>query len=1626
LAVTNASSSNTFVLGNLNVPFTAGGQTFLSVSALDGDAGRNDNITFGRQGGTQVTLSDALHPSTNFFNARRTYNGQYYSDITVPVVSSLPNYDKVTHDLVQLSPSASYNLPGGTTTATLTLSTGTGEGIDMTSFALATPSLQIPPVAVDDAASTIGIVPVVVNVLANDTPGSSSLDPSTVTNSGLNAPDNGTISINPTTGAITYTANPGFTGTDQFEYRVCDTGSPSQCDVALVTITITCVNPTISLGAFPSVCSGVTSANLPYTGTTGTPNQYSIDYNDAANTAGFADVTNATLTASPIVLVVPGAAAAATYNGTLTVRNSTNGCSSGTYPITVTVKPIPTVTNNPLTQTICSGASTTLVTLTSDVGGTTFAWTATATAGVSGFTANGTGTIPVQTISTTGITQGTVTYAITPTAAGCAGTVTNYTVLVNPKPTVTNNPLTQTICSGASTTLVTLTSNVSGATFAWTATATAGVSGFTANGTGTIPVQTISTTGITQGTVTYAITPTAAGCAGTVTNYTVLVNPRPTVTNNPLTQTICSGASTTLVALTSDVSGTTFAWTATATAGVSGFTANGTGTIPVQTISTTGVTQGTVTYAITPTAAGCAGTVTNYTVLVNPRPTVTNNPLTQTICSGASTTLVTLTSNVSGATFAWTATATAGVSGFTANGTGTIPEQTISTTGTTQGTVTYAITPTAAGCAGTVTNYTVLVNPKPTITLGENPKGCRGFSPAELDYTSVTGSPNQYSIDYDVTAQGQGFVDVTNASLTASPINLVVPSGAIAGVYNATIKVRNSATGCESISYPFTLELVTPKTAGNDNSGNVCVGATTFNLSTLLVGADTGGDWSELADPPTVPLDAGTGIIDLTGITGATTLVFEYEVVSEPCADDVATITLNIRDLPICGIGGPTSVFANTSTVYTYNGGSLVTNYNWTISGNGSISGSPSGSSVTVISGVSSGSFTLSLTVSDVYTCSSGCNLDVTVTAQSLSGNVYNDVNGMNTGNKVDGTGIGTAGATQLFVSLIAGGNVVATVPVASNGTYSFVNLTNTLSYSVILTTTNTPSGQPAPTPEISAGWVNTGEINNDAGNTLTGTDGTTNGIIVVGTVSSTETNVNFGIEQPPVANNNTEVLQANPGGTNTVVVSPALFTGSDFSGGNITDIRITAFPTNATTITINGDIYTSGTFPGGGVTIPASPSGNPGQPILVDPIDGSVTVDILYVTIDNASMESSQATVSLPFLGNPELTLLKTAFPTTYDQVGDVITYTYRLTNSGNVTLSQPWSVTDDKVTVTSLISPATLAPGAWVELTATYTIQLADLIAGSVTNTATGQAYFGDTPVASNQDSETVLAEIADVYVSKEVVSGIAVAGGELIYKIMVTNAGPAQAVNVQINDAVTAFPNPQYSLSQFGGYIPWTGTYTLPSNLATGATYTLYIKGTLSISQCSTVTNTASVSADNDITPGNNNSGIITTSVMDETPPAINCPAPQNVNPSSDCKAAIPVFTPSVSDNCTPAGNIAITQNPAAGTMLPAGTYTITVTAEDASGNSSSCTTSFTVNSNLPAFTFEKGDATCFGTQTGWIKVTGTGGSGLYFYSKDGGTNWSSPAQSGPYTFSGLGAGDFFIKVKDTAGCESTDCP
>lgn len=106
--------------------------------------------------------------------------------------------------------------------------------------------------------------------------------------------------------------------------------------------------------------------------------------------------------------------------------------------------------------------------------------------------------------------------------------------------------------------------------------------------------------------------------------------------------------------------------------------------------------------------------------------------------------------------------------------------------------------------------------------------------------------------------------------------------------------------------------------------------------------------------------------------------------------------------------------------------------------------------------------------------------------------------------------------------------------------------------------------------------------------------------------------------------------------------------------------------------------------------------------------------------------------------------------------------------------------------------------------------------------------------------------------------------------------------------------------------------------------------------------------------------------TVTVNDTISPTITCPGNQIESPGAGCVFVIPDYTAlaSASDNC---GTPTITQSPAAGTSISSNT-TITMTATDAGGNTSSCTFDVILQDNTapsitcPANQSLLADATC----------------------------------------------------------------
>ena len=178
-------------------------------------------------------------------------------------------------------------------------------------------------------------------------------------------------------------------------------------------------------------------------------------------------------------------------------------------------------------------------------------------------------------------------------------------------------------------------------------------------------------------------------------------------------------------------------------------------------------------------------------------------------------------------------------------------------------------------------------------------------------------------------------------------------------------------------------------------------------------------------------------------------------------------------------------------------------------------------------------------------------------------------------------------------------------------------------------------------------------------------------------------------------------------------------------------------------TLTNTGNVQVSN------ITVAGTNTGAISCALTVLPAGGSTTcssvykttvanmgTDIAYSATPNGvptagTLAVTAATGAITFTAQPALTLATAPSPTMYSKVGEVITHTYTLTNTGNVPLTS-LAVTDTKATGISCAA-TTLALGATTACNGTYTITGADILAKSVSSTATANGLFGTTTVTS-----------------------------------------------------------------------------------------------------------------------------------------------------------------------------------------------------------------------------------------------------------------------------------------------------
>lgn len=161
------------------------------------------------------------------------------------------------------------------------------------------------------------------------------------------------------------------------------------------------------------------------------------------------------------------------------------------------------------------------------------------------------------------------------------------------------------------------------------------------------------------------------------------------------------------------------------------------------------------------------------------------------------------------------------------------------------------------------------------------------------------------------------------------------------------------------------------------------------------------------------------------------------------------------------------------------------------------------------------------------------------------------------------------------------------------------------------------------------------------------------------------------------------------------------------------------------------------------------------------------------------------------PVNQDPAIDIVKTGSITTGDgsAVGDVITYTFTITNIGNVTLTGV-NLSDAKLGLSSATCDSTtvLAPGESTACTDTYELVQGDLDTGRVDNSATATGTPPQGQDVSDNDPETVnLTPGAGITIVKGPDFQPVEIFDDVTWTITVTNTGDVTLADVVITDAL-----------------------------------------------------------------------------------------------------------------------------------------------------------------------------------------------------------------------------------------------
>jgi gliding motility-associated-like protein len=1122
-----------------------------------------------------------------------------------------------------------------------------------------------------------------------------------------------------------------------FNYTVTATGL---CAAATATGTLT-INPDVTLvlnsaSKDQTLCVNTALSNIIYTAT---------------------NATAATVTGLPNGLTGSYAAGVITISGTPTEYGSftytvtaTGLCTPASLSGTIMVNPDVIIAPNTTTsfQTIC--INTPVQSINFNLANATNATVSGLPPGVTGVYNSGT-----FVITGTPTQAGVFNYTVTATGACVSATATG-TLIVNPDVSLllSSGSQDQTLC--INTVLTNITYTAANATTATVTGLPNGLTGSFANG-----IFTISGTPTEAGRFNYTVTATGL-CRSASLGGIIIVNPDVNIsTTSALSPTLC--INTALPNITLSLANAT-------SATVSGLPRGVTGTYTTGTFVISGrpTEPGVFAYTVTATGACAAATVSGI-ITVNPdvKLELSSSSKDQMLC--INTALQNITYTVTNAS-------TAAITGLPRGLTGTFANGVFTITGIPTEAGTFSYTVTASGlCQPAVATGIIKVNPDVTLTLNAANSSqtiCINTAVQNITYAAANAT--------SVTASG--LPPGVNGAFS-NGVFVISGSATVAGTYNFTI----TATGTCAAASAAGQIIVTPNaalalsSAAGTNSQSVCLNLPLTTIQYTVTNA-TGAIVTGL--PGGITGNYSNGIFTISG-AATQSGTFNYTVTTTGgCAS--ASLSGTIFVAPNAAIALSSAVGSNNQSICV-NTAVAAIRYQVTNATGAVVTGLPAGltgvyaNGIFTINGTPLQPGTYNYSVSTTGGCTSASlsgtiqvNPDATISLSSAAATDNQTVCVSNaittvTYSTTAATGAVVTGLPQGLTASYSSGNIQISGRPAQTGTFNYVVTASgnckpvQISGSIIVHPV--PAGYNDVVSNLSC--ENSGisySLQDNINNTAKGGNGIASSFIwtivpntnIAGltggagnTITATLKNLSHQLQQAVYVVTPTSVTGGCPGQAFTVTVNVPVC--SNIIITKTADVSVVAQAGDRIRYTItvknNGaanhtnvvvtDPYLGGTLTrtsgdngnnileadeiwvyGGVYTVVQADIDNNGKPASGS---GKITNTATVNTAEHPELLSASADVSINSTG--DVVLVKTGV---MSRDFATITYTFKITNTGNVRLTN-LRLIDTKFAGDITLNNTTLEVGASITATATYTVTDNEKRDGRVMNTAT---VNGSTP--------------------------------------------------------------------------------------------------------------------------------------------------------------------------------------------------------------------------------------------------------------------------------------------------------